>query len=166
YCVMRRTTNGGMRMVSPDRVMELVPERARKVGLVGAAVTDHPKLPEILRRLVESGRQVGISSLRADRLTDEIVGLRAAGGYRAITFASDGASERMRREVQRGTKERHLLGAAGMAARHGMAHVKVYQMVGLPGETEDDIDEMVRTTREMSAVIKVGLGVSPFVAKR
>ena len=166
YCVMRRSTNGGMRLVSPDRVMALVPPQARKVGLVGAAVTDHPKLPEILRRLVDSGRTIGISSLRADRLTDEIVGLLAAGGYRAITFASDGASERLRIAVERRTKERHLLAAAELAARHKMAHVKVYQMLGLPDETAADIDELVRLTREMAKIVKVVLGVAPFVAKR
>lgn len=166
YCVMRRSTNGGMRTVAPERLLSLVPQHARRVGLVGAAVTDHPRLPAILRGLVDAGREVGISSLRADRLSDEIVGLLAAGGYRSITFASDGASERMRREVKRGTRERHLLEAARLAAAHRMVSVKVYQMVGLPGETEDDIDEMVRLTREMAGIIKVVLGVSPFVAKR
>ncbi len=166
YCVMRRTTNGGMRLVAPERVLALVPPEARKVGLVGAAVTDHPKLAAILRGLVEGGRQIGISSLRADRLTDELVGLMAAGGYRAITFASDGASERLRTLVERRTRERHLLAAAGFAKKHGMAHVKVYQMVGLPSETAEDIDELVRFTREMARIIKVVLGVAPFVAKR
>jgi radical SAM superfamily enzyme YgiQ (UPF0313 family) len=166
YCVMRRSTNGGMRLVAPERLVALVPERARRVGLVGAAVTDHPKLAEILARLVESGREVGISSLRADRLDDEVVGLLARGGFRAITFAADGGSERLRTEVKRGTKERHLLAAAALAAKHGMAHVKVYQMLGLPGETEADVDEMARLTREMAKQIKVVLGVAPFVAKR
>jgi radical SAM superfamily enzyme YgiQ (UPF0313 family) len=166
YCVMRRSTNGGMRLVSPDRVLAVIPERARRVGLVGAAVTDHPRLGEILRRLVDSGREVGISSLRADRLNDEIVGLLSRGGYRAITFASDGASERLRVALERKTKERHLLAATELAKKHGMAHVKVYQMVGLPGETEADIDELIAFTREMAGIHKVVIGVSPFVAKR
>src|SRR5205823_4400551 len=68
YCVMRRTTNGGMRTVDPERVLELLPEDARRVGLVGAAVTDHPRIVELVRTLVDEGREVGISSLRADRL--------------------------------------------------------------------------------------------------
>ena len=68
YCVMRRTTNGGMRTVAPERVLDLIPEDARRVGLVGAAVTDHPRIVELVRKLVEDGREVGISSLRADRL--------------------------------------------------------------------------------------------------
>src|SRR4029077_10407533 len=68
YCVMRRTTNGGMRTVAPERVLSLIPEGARKVGLVGAAVTDHPRIAERVRTRVDAGREVGISSLRADRL--------------------------------------------------------------------------------------------------
>ena len=121
YCVMRRSTNGGMRLVDPARVAALIPADARRVGLVGAAVTDHPRLPEILRHLVDSDREVGISSLRADRLNDEIVGLLKRGGYRTLTTAADGASERMRDVIQRKTKERHLLRAAELARAHGMS---------------------------------------------
>src|SRR6185436_1125229 len=120
YCVMRRSTNGGMRLVEPARVKSLIPDDARRVGLVGAAVTDHPGLPEILRHVVDTGREVGISSLRADRLDDEIVGLLKRGGYKTLTTASDGASERMRDVIQRKTKERHLLRAAQLCRDHGL----------------------------------------------
>src|SRR5262249_21740393 len=88
YCVIRRITTGGMRGVAPDVVLGHIPEEARRVGLVGAAVTDHPQIREIVRRIVDSGREVGISSLRADRLDDELVGLLARGGYRTLTTAS------------------------------------------------------------------------------
>jgi radical SAM superfamily enzyme YgiQ (UPF0313 family) len=166
YCVMRRSTNGGMRKVAPDVVLDAIPEHARRVGLVGAAVTDHPKIAEIVRRLVDSGRQIGISSLRADRLTDELVGLLARGGYRTLTTASDGTSERMREVIQRKTKEKHLVRAAELARAHGMRGLKLYEMVGVPGETDDDIDELVRFGRELSKIIPLALGVAPFVAKR
>jgi hypothetical protein len=167
YCVMRRSTNGGMRLVAPERVKGLVPEDARRVGLVGAAVTDHPGLPEILRFLVDSGREVGISSLRADRLTDEIVGLLKRGGYRTLTTASDGASERMRDVIQRRTKERHLLAAAALCRTHQMTQLKLYMMLGLPGETDADVDELARFSLELSRVApRVVLGIAPFVAKR
>src|SRR5262249_56990320 len=73
YCVMRRTTNGGMRTVSPDKVLSLIPEHAKRVGLVGAAVTDHPQITALLGTLVSSGREVGGSSLRADRLPQTLV---------------------------------------------------------------------------------------------
>src|SRR5205807_2482444 len=123
---------------------------ARRVGLVGAAVTDHPGLPEILRFVVDSGREVGISSLRADRLNDQIVGLLKHGGYRTLTTAADGASERMRDQIQRKTKERHLLRAAALCAEHKLRQLKLYVMVGLPGETMDDIDELGRFSLELA----------------
>jgi radical SAM superfamily enzyme YgiQ (UPF0313 family) len=167
YCVMRRSTNGGMRLVAPARVKSLIPADARRVGLVGAAVTDHPGLPEILRDIVDSGRQVGISSLRADRLDDEIVGLLKRGGYETLTTASDGASERMRDIIQRKTKERHLLRAAELCRDHGLRQLKLYIMVGLPGETDADIDELGRFCLELARVApRLALGIAPFVAKR
>jgi radical SAM superfamily enzyme YgiQ (UPF0313 family) len=167
YCVMRRSTNGGMRLVSPERVASLIPEHARRVGLVGAAVTDHPKLGAILRNIVEErGLEVGISSLRADRLTDEIVGLLRAGGYRTLTVAADGASERLREAIERKTRERHLLRAAQLAATNRMQTLKVYMMVGLPDETEADIDELCRFAGALSQIVPTALGIAPFVAKR
>jgi radical SAM superfamily enzyme YgiQ (UPF0313 family) len=167
YCVMRRSTNGGMRLVDPARVKALIPEAARRVGLVGAAVTDHPRLPEILRDIVDGGREVGISSLRADRLNDEIVGLLKRGGYRTLTTAADGASERLRDDIARKTKERHLLRAAELCRAHGMTQLKLYMMLGLPGETTDDIDELARFSLELGRVARrVILGIAPFVAKR
>jgi len=167
YCVMRRSTNGGMRLVAPARVKALIPAGAQRVGLVGAAVTDHPGLPEILRHIVDGGREVGISSLRADRLNDEIVGLLKRGGYRTLTTAADGASERMRDVIARKTKERHILRAAQLCRAHGMTQFKLYMMLGLPSETNDDIDELARFGLELArAAPRVIFGIAPFVAKR
>ena len=166
YCVMRRTTNGGMRTVPPERVLELVPDHARRVGLVGAAVTDHPRIVELVRTLVDSGREIGISSLRADRLTSELVGLLRRGGARTLTTASDGASERLRKAIDRKTSEQVLLRAAELAREHRFERLKLYLMVGLPGETEEDLDELIRFGSELSKVIPLSYGIAPFVAKR
>ena len=167
YCVMRRSTNGGMRIVEPPAILDRIPEAARRVGLVGAAVTDHPKIREIVRGVVDGGRGVGISSLRADTLDDELVSLLARGGYRTLTVASDGASEAMRRRIERSTTEKHLVRTAQLARDHGLSTVKLYMMVGIPGETDDDIDELARFTLELSRVHpRIALGIAPFVAKR
>jgi radical SAM superfamily enzyme YgiQ (UPF0313 family) len=167
YCVMRRSPGHGMRKVEPEQILAKIPEHARRVGLVGAAVTDHPQLPAILRALVSTGRGVGVSSLRADRLDDELVSLLAAGGYRTLTTAADGVSQRLRDEVKRGTGEQHLLEAARLCRKHGMTALKLYTMIGLPGETEDDVDELVRLTREIAGIApRLALAIAPFVAKR
>jgi radical SAM superfamily enzyme YgiQ (UPF0313 family) len=166
YCVMRRSTNGGMRKAPPEQILAKIPEHARRVGLVGAAVTDHPGLPAILRALVDSGRGGGVSSLRADRLDDEIVSLLAAGGYRTLTTAADGASQRLRDQVRRGTSEEHLLDAARLCRKHGMAAMKLYTMVGLPSETMADVDELVCFASELAGLApRLVLAVAPFVAK-
>jgi radical SAM superfamily enzyme YgiQ (UPF0313 family) len=167
YCVMRRSTNGGMRMVAPAEVLAGIPYDARRVGLVGASVTDHPGLPEIVRGVVDAGRGVGISSLRADRLTDELVGLLARGGYRTLTVAADGASERMRRVVERATREKDLLRSAELVRDHGLHTLKIYMMLGVPEETDDDVEELIRFTAELARVHhRIAFGVAPFVAKR
>ena len=166
YCVMRRTTNGGMRLIEPESVLSYIPENARRVGLVGAAVTDHPRIKEVVSRIVKSGREIGISSLRADRLDEQFVGLLAEGGYRTLTTASDGASQRLRNLVDRKTTERHLLRAAELTRRFKLERLKLYQMVGLPGETTEDIDELIRFSRELARIAPLSLGISPFVAKR
>jgi radical SAM superfamily enzyme YgiQ (UPF0313 family) len=167
YCVMRRSTNGGMRIVDRADIIAGIPVDARRVGLVGAAVTDHPDIAAVVRDVVAGGRQVGISSLRADKLTDELVGLLARGGYRTLTVAADGASERMRRVVERSTKAHHLIRSAELAAAHRLHTLKVYMMLGVPGETDADVDELIGLSRELAAIHpRVAYGLAPFVAKR
>jgi len=166
YCVMRRTTNGGMRTVPASTVLSLIPEQSRRVGLVGAAVTDHPEITRLVRTLVDSGREVGVSSLRADRLSQPLVDALRDGGARVLTVASDGASQKMRDLVDRKHSEEQILKAAQFGRASGMKRLKVYNMVGLPFETDSDIDELVRFTIELSRILPVALGVAPFVAKR
>jgi radical SAM superfamily enzyme YgiQ (UPF0313 family) len=167
YCVMRRSTNNGMRIVPRGDIIAGIPVDARRVGLVGAAVTDHPDIAAIVRDVVDAGREVGISSLRADKLDDELVGLLARGGYRTLTVAADGASERMRRVIERSTQARHLVRSAELAAAHRLHTLKVYMMLGVPGETDADVDELVALSRELAAIHpRVAYGLAPFVAKR
>jgi radical SAM superfamily enzyme YgiQ (UPF0313 family) len=166
YCVMRRSTNGGMRLVPKDVVLEKIPGDARRVGLVGAAVSDHPKIADIVRELAERGCTVGLSSLRPDRLKEPLVEALKLGGYRTLTTALDGASERLRGLIERRGREPHYVAAAQRARKVGMERLKLYLMIGLPGETDEDMDECARFVSELSAIVPVSLGIAPFCAKR
>jgi radical SAM superfamily enzyme YgiQ (UPF0313 family) len=166
YCVMRRSTNGGMRIVPKDRILELIPADARRVGLVGAAVSDHPHIASIVRTLAERGAEVGLSSLRPDRLDDALVGALKLAGYKTLTTAMDGASDKIRDLLDRKARIRHLERAADLARAHKMTRLKLYLMVGVPGETDEDIDECVEFTASLSKKIPVALGVAPFCPKR
>lgn len=168
FCVMRRGVQSGMRLNAVDKILTRIPDAAQRVGLVGAAISDHPKLPEILAHIVESGREVGVSSLRADRVArkPDIARLLRAGGYQTLTVASDAASETLRKQISKGTSEKHLLSCAQLAAQYRYRVLKIYMMVGVPGETEADIDELIRFTTELARIHPVALGVAPFVPKR
>lgn len=166
FCVMRRTTNNGMRVVDAADVLATIPEHARRVGLVGAATSDHPQILDIVRSIVGSGREVGLSSLRADRLNREFVELLAEGGAKTLTVASDGASERMRKAAKKGIKERHLRHMAELVRDTDMRQLKLYMVFGYPGETMEDIDELVEFVGELSTICRVALGMSPLVAKK
>ncbi|MAQ14344.1 MAG: radical SAM protein [Sandaracinus sp.] len=166
YCVMRRSTNGGMRVISKERVLELVPAEARRVGLVGAATTDHPQIADIVEELVASGREVGLSSLRADRLNDRLVAALRSAGQTVLTTASDGASQRLRDTVQRRAREDVLVRAAELARAHGFKRLKLYMMLGLPDETDADVDELIAFSTELSKIVPLALGIAPFCAKR
>jgi len=170
YCVMRGSRGGGMRTVPAGEVLRRIPENARRVGLVGAAVTDHPQICDIVCGIVESGREIGVSSLRADRLADhlgeEFIRLLVKGGYRTLTTASDGASRRMRDMLGRNVEDRHILRTAEFARLAGMSRLKLYEMIGFPGEAPDDIEELIHFSLEISGIAPLSLSVSPFVAKR
>ncbi len=168
FCVMRRSTNGGMRLVTPERILSFVPEHAKRVGLVGAAISDHPKLPNLLSRLIESGREIGVSSLRADRVArkPEIARLLRIGGYQTLTVASDAPSQRLRKEISKGTLEKHIIDCAKQAAEYKYRILKVYMMLGLPDEQEEDIHELIKFSLELSKIHPIALGVAPFVPKK
>ena len=166
YCVMRRSARGGMRLAPMETILRLIPRDARRVGLVGAAVSDHPDIVSIVSALADQGREVGLSSLRPDRLNDDFVRVLARAGYRTLTTAMDGPSERMRERLERKAKEKHLVRAAELAKKYHMSRLKLYLMIGLPNETNDDIDECIRLVTELSTIVPLALGVAPFCPKR
>jgi radical SAM superfamily enzyme YgiQ (UPF0313 family) len=166
YCVMRRSTNGGMRLAPQEVILEKIPKDATRVGLVGAAVSDHPRIIDIVRTLADRGVEVGLSSLRPDRLTHDFVATLKRAGYRTLTTAMDGPSERLREMLDRHAKEKHLIRCAELAHAHGMQRLKLYLMIGLPTETMDDIDECAKFVTELSTIHPISLGIAPFCSKR
>jgi radical SAM superfamily enzyme YgiQ (UPF0313 family) len=165
---MRRSTNGGMRIVPAEVILEAIPRDAHRVGLVGAAVSDHPRIVDIVNTLADRGCEVGLSSLRPDKLArgDDFVAALARVGYRTLTTAMDGTSVRVRESLDRRARPDHLVRCAELAKKHGMDRLKLYLMIGVPGETDADVDECAAFTTELSKIVPVALGIAPFCAKR
>ncbi len=167
FCVMGGRRLPGMRVFSKEQILSAIPPAAPRVGLVGAGVSDHPELEPLLRSLLERGKGVGISSLRADQVArnPELAVLLGRAGYRTLTVAADAASQRLRAALHKGITEEHLLACAGAAASNRFRVLKLYVMLGVPGETDDDVRELAVLLRQLSSIHPVALAVSPFVPK-
>lgn len=148
------------------------PARTKKVGLMGAAVSDHPQMAELTAYLVERQIPFSVASMRADMLTPQIAAALAASGQRTMTVAPEAGSERMRAAINKGITEEHVYNAIKLAAEAGMRNIKLYYMIGLPGEEDEDIAETVemilRVRREMDVAGNKGelvISVNGFVPK-
>jgi radical SAM superfamily enzyme YgiQ (UPF0313 family) len=166
YCVMRRSKQSGMRIVPRATIFELIPDDARRVGLVGAAVSEHPEIGEIVDTLTDRGIEVGLSSLRPEALDLRLATSFKKAGYRTLTTALDGASQRMRNRINREIKQEHILQAAKLARTLRFKRLKLYLMVGLPDESDQDIDELIDFCNELGAIHPLVLSIAPFVPKR
>lgn len=143
-----------------------------KIGLVSAALADHPGATELLRALNELGVEVTISSVHADRVDGELAALLRSVGVRTVTLAPETGTERLRRLIGKPVGDERLILAASELAAAGGESLKLYFMVGLPGETEEDLEAIPRLARRISAEFvagrgeaRVSVGVSAFVPK-
>ncbi|PYE54995.1 B12-binding domain-containing radical SAM protein [Deinococcus yavapaiensis] len=165
FC-LARTMYGPNRNNQGDELLDKIPDWATKVGLVGAALSDFPHTKYVGRKLTERGVKLGVSSIRADTVDTELAEILKAGGLRTFTVASDAPSERLRRWLKKGITTEDLLKTAHISRDLGFSGLKVYMMIGLGPENDDDITELIEFTKELAKINRIALGVSPFVPKR
>jgi radical SAM superfamily enzyme YgiQ (UPF0313 family) len=161
------------------RILELA-ERAKaysnKVGLVSIALCDHPDIEEILTRLVGMGYAISPASLRLDDLTPTILRLLRQSGERSITIAPETGSDRLRRVINKTVTNDEILGAAEAIFGAGMESLKLYFMMGLPTETDEDLvairdltlqlrEIMLKHARQRGRVGTIVGSVNPLVPK-
>lgn len=111
--------------------------------MVGAAVSDHPDLINICEYIVEQKAQAGLGSLRIDRINEKIVDLIKANGIETVALAPEAGSQRMRNILSKGITEADVLNATAMLVKKDIPNLRLYFMVGLPGEDEQDIDAII-----------------------
>lgn len=144
----------------------------KRIGLVGPAVTDHPRIEDLLSRLLEMHAQISISSLRVSSLSSEIMDMLVQGGLHSIALAPEAGSECLRRLIKKGIHEEDVLRAIDLAAKNNIQKLKLYFMVGLPQETDEDLQAIVDlalagndTIDRRRGKTRLSLNVSPFVPK-
>ncbi|MBN2209365.1 MAG: radical SAM protein [Candidatus Coatesbacteria bacterium] len=140
------------RFLSAESILnaaELVKEHRPAVGLLGSAVADHPDLLDILSGLLSAGMGVTVSSLRADRINPQMLDLLRRGGQQTITIAPEAGEERLRAALSKPCSDEQLFEAAAQVASAGFPVLKLYFMVGLPGESLEDVEKIVSLVKQM-----------------
>jgi radical SAM superfamily enzyme YgiQ (UPF0313 family) len=168
-----------VRAFPADRILDLA-ERARayssKVGLVSIALCDHPDIERILTRLNEMGYSISPASLRLDDLTEPIVRTLRASGERTITIAPETGSDRLRRVINKTVTNDEILDRADLIFASGFENLKLYYMIGLPTETDDDLvairdltlelrERMLRHARPRGTIGRIIGSVNPLIPK-
>jgi len=168
-----------VRPFATDRILEIARAarpHANRVGLVSIALCDHPDIDRILTGLLEMGYGISPASLRLDDLTETIVTLLRKSGERSITIAPETGSDRLRRVINKTVTNEQILDKAGLIFDSGIENLKLYYMIGLPTETDEDLvairdltlqirDRMLGAARARGTVGRIVASVNPLVPK-
>lgn len=155
------------------RAIEKVRPYHPKIGLISATVGNHPEIEALCAKLDQADLRVGFSSLRADQLPDVMIQSMVRSGSKSMTLAPETGSEALRRSINKKFSDACYFDAAERAFRLGIENLKMYSMVGLPNETEEDIEALLRLVLKTRALqrrvgrpgARITLGMGLFVPK-
>ena len=164
FCLGQRPL-APLRVAPVDAVKAALERGAPGIGLIGAALSYFPGLKDVMAAAAVKGLRTGISSLRADRIDRELLELLRDTGGEVLTIAADGTSQRLRDEMLKDVSEEAIVHAAELARDVGLNALKLYTLIGVPGETEEDLDEFVGLVNHLRTLLPVMVSVSIFVPK-
>jgi radical SAM superfamily enzyme YgiQ (UPF0313 family) len=145
-----------VRAFPKERILELAASAkaySSRAGLVSIALCDHPDIEEILTRLAGMGYSISPASLRLDDLTPTIVRLLRESGERSITIAPETGSDRLRRVINKTVTNDEILAAAETIFSQGIESLKLYFMIGLPTETDEDLVAIRELTLQLRGIM-------------
>ena len=117
--------------------------KTNKIGLVSTAVCDHPEISTILSELRKMQYKITVSSLRLDQISEELLDALVESNDQQIAVAPETGSDRLRRVINKNLTNDEIVDICGAVFDRGMLTVKLYLMVGLPTETQEDLEEMI-----------------------
>ena len=117
--------------------------KTNKIGLVSTAVCDHPEISTILSELRKMEYKITVSSLRLDQISEELLDALVESNDQQIAVAPETGSDRLRRVINKNLTNDEIVDICGAVFDRGMLTIKLYLMVGLPTETQEDLEEML-----------------------
>lgn len=124
-------------------------EKRKTIGLLGTAVSDHPDLIPLCRSILKKGGSVAVGSFRLDRLNGPMAALLKDTGVETLSLAPEAGSQRLRDVIHKGITETEIFSAVDNLLEYDIVRLRLYFMVGLPTETDEDVDAIVRLVKAM-----------------
>lgn len=164
------------RFVDYKKIIECIDnglQHTNKIALLGALISSHPKFEDICEHIykrVQNGEEIemSVSSLRADAIHPNVVKTLVACGQKNTTIAIEAGSDRLRKIINKNLTEEQIFETVKVAKENGLKGLKIYAMIGLPTETQQDLKELVDLTKELKNLHKgfnLGFAFSTFVPK-
>ena len=162
---------------TPSATGSLIPaieqglEVTNRIGLLGASVTQHPEFEVLLDYLSQPKYEdvrLSIASVRTNTVTQKLAETLAKRDTRSITIAVESGSERLREIINKKLKNEEIIQAAVNAKAGGLKNLKLYGMVGVPGEEMADVEQTVAMMKDIKKAVpglRLTLGCSTFVPK-
>jgi radical SAM superfamily enzyme YgiQ (UPF0313 family) len=142
-----------------------------RLGLLGASVTQHPEFESVLDYLSQDkfdGVRLSLASVRTNTVTPKLARILTQRDTKSITIAVESGSQRLRQIINKKLDNDEIVQAAVNAKAGGLKAVKLYGMVGVPGEEPEDLDATVAMMEAMKQAVpglRLTLGCSTFVPK-
>jgi radical SAM superfamily enzyme YgiQ (UPF0313 family) len=147
-------------------------EYRNRIGLVGAVVSDHPQIEEIITEIRNLGAGISISSMRIKPLYESVLKAVIESGAQTVTLAPEAGSQRLRDIINKRIDEDDIMKAVYKVVEYPVKTLKFYFMVGLPSETDDDIEEIVSLIVKCREILnkkrggcRTDINVAPFIPK-
>ncbi|OGL44604.1 MAG: hypothetical protein A2149_01540 [Candidatus Schekmanbacteria bacterium RBG_16_38_11] len=151
-------------------------ERTNKIGLLGSSISEHPEFDSLCRSLSDKEILPSISSIRFEGVRDPLLELLVKSGQNSLTLAPEAGSEAMRKLIGKPISEEVILEKTQYAIAKGILNLKLYFLIGLPGEKWDDIKaiddlikkirhRIVKETKGKTRLGKIIVSINSFIPK-
>ncbi len=162
------------RIFSLEKILALIQshhQKSKRIGLIGAALSDYPGLFQLCEALVDQRFELGLSSFRLDMITPSFLKILEKGKLHTLTFAPEAGTERLRIVIQKNLSEQQILDASHAIADSNINQIKLYFLIGLPGERDEDLEGIVDLARSIQQILwkkkkkMIFISVNTFIPK-
>jgi len=166
--------NSPFRNKSYENILETVKKtieysQFEKVSLIGSCVSSHPKFYEICEFILNQGKKLSIPSIRIDHITPKVISILEKANIKSITIAPEAATESLRYSLGKIISNKKLFEVLNLVKNSKIRNVKFYFLIGLPEETDEDVNQIIQLLRKISDLgfqpNSLKVNINPFIPK-